>query len=203
MKPRFLALVLLAAFAAFAGGVDAQPTGAPAQPRETKLERVKKRVRAVRAYALTEELGLDTQGAGKLFPILARYDDEFDRLLGARGLLNKALDGASDLDAKAVDKLIDQQLANQRAYWDLEEKRIAELRKILTPAQTARLLVVLPALERKIQNQLRTAVQGARKAQRDLDDDDVEPNEKPAPVSNPKATQAGRCDPFSSAHCGR
>jgi hypothetical protein len=60
----------------------------------------------------------------------------------------------------------------------VEERRLAELRKILTPAQTTRLLVVLPAFERKIQNQLRRAI--VRKTaprvgdpdDEDLDDED-------------------------------
>jgi len=198
MKSRFLALVLLAAFAGPAV-TSAQPH--PGKTKETKIERVKKRVRALRAYTLTEELGLDTYGAGTLFPVLARYDDEFDRLLAARGVLTKALDGAGDLkDAKAADKLIDQMLANQRTFWDLEEKRVAELRKILTPAQTARLLVVLPALERKIQNQLRHAAQGgknqnSRRIETDADYDDVEPNEKPAPMPNQAPARNPRANP--------
>ena len=47
---------------------------------------------------------------------------------------------------------------------ELEDKRLAELRKILTPAQTARLLIVLPELERKIQNQLRRAIANAQRS---------------------------------------
>ena len=204
MKSRLLALVLLAAFAGPAV-TSAQPhpgkTKETKETKETKIERVKKRVRALRAYTLTEELGLDTEGAGTLFPVLARYDDEFDRLLAARGALTKALDGAGDLkDAKAADKLIDQMLANQRTFWDLEEKRVAELRKILTPAQTARLLVVLPALERKIQNQLRHAAQGgknqnSRRIETDADYDDVEPNEKPAPMPKQAPARNPRANP--------
>ncbi|CAN5478678.1 hypothetical protein BH11MYX1_BH11MYX1_18280 [soil metagenome] len=225
MKSRFLAdavvavvaCLLVAAGAAGAGGASAQPGGHHGRAKEAKIERVKKRVRALRAYALTEELGLDTGGAGRLFPVLAKYDDEFDRLLAARGLLTKGLDGAGDFkDPKSIDKLIDQMLANQRAFWDLEEKRIAELRKILTPAQIARVLVVLPVLERKIQNQLRTAAQGkgagpdpsARRA--DADDDDVLPNERPAATKQaPKQVPADAtpkpkplCDPFGSARTG-
>ena len=212
MKARFLACVLLAGFAASAS---AQP-GGPGRAKETTVERVKKRVRALRAYTLTEELGLDTESAGKLFPVLAKFDDDFDHLLGSRGQLTKALDGAGDFkDPKAVDKLIDQMLANQRAVWELEEKRIAELRKVLTPAQTARLLVVLPTLERKIQRQLRNAAQGqsggphphARRNDPDVaPDEDVEPYEKPAiPKPVPKqATPKPKppCDPFASARAG-
>jgi hypothetical protein len=183
------------------------------QQRETKRDRVKKRIRALRAYTLTEELGLNETDAGKLFPVLAKFDDDFDRLLTERQQLQKQLDGASNLkDKKAIDKLIDQALANQRATWDVEDKRITEIRKILTPAQVARMLIVLPALERRIQNQLRNAVGkmkngGAKRPPMDDDDDvddDVEPNEKPHPPKRP-AQKAGNpaatpCDPFNSTH---
>ena len=182
--------------------------------RETKRDRVKKRIRALRAYTLTEELGLNEQDAGRLFPLLAKYDDDFDRLLLERQQLQQQLDAAGDLkDKGAINKVIDQSIANQRATWDVEDKRLAEIRKILTPAQVARMLIVLPALERRIQNQLRNAVkgkpgQGANKKQPELEDDDfdddVEPNEKPQKKppgpKNPGATPNPRCDPFSSRH---
>jgi len=191
------------------------PLGPPANQKETKQERVKKRVRMMRAMALTEELGLDSEGAGKLFPLLSKYDDEFDRLLVERARLVHQLDAAGDgkQPGKQIDKVIDDSLANQRKFWDLEEKRIAELRKILTPAQVARVLVVLPVLERKIQNQLRNAVRpgAARKAGKNVpldgeDDDDIEPGEqplpkRPAPRNNPTPTRRAQpCDPFSSLH---
>lgn len=134
----------------------AQP--APDRAAERR-EKIKQRIRALRAYALTSELALDEQTAAKLFPLLQKFDGEFDKLLSARLALQRRLERAAELDPKAIDKLIDEAVANQRALWDTEDKRLAELRKILTPAQTARVLVVLPALERKIQHQLRRAVQ--------------------------------------------
>ena len=192
-------IVLLASTAAFAQAPGQtpprQPAGvapAPGPAKETKQERVKKRVRMMRAMALTEELGLDSAGAGRLFPLLEKYDADFDRLLVERSQLMHALDAADSKPPKQVDKLIDDSLANQRKFWDLEDRRIADLRKVLTPAQVARVLVVLPVLERKIQNQLRNAVRpgggpGARKGggkniqMTEPDDDDIEPNERPAP----------------------
>jgi hypothetical protein len=166
---------------------------APPPQKETKRDRVKKRIRAMRAYALTTELGLESEDAGRLFPLLQKFDDEFDRLLATRSNLQRKLDDTGGMNAKAIDKLIDQSLANQRDFWNLEEKRIAELRKILTPAQVARLLVVLPALERRITNQLRQAAKpavGGRKNDASDDDDDVEPNERPKPPrGNPTPTR--------------
>lgn len=168
------ALAIALALATAAPVVHAQP--APAAS-ENRREKIKKKIRALRAYTLTEELTLDELTAGKLFPVLAKYDDVFDKLLQGRAELERRLKDADSIkDPRAIDKLVDEAVANQRAFWDAEDKRLAELRKILTPAQTARLLVVLPALERKIQNQLLRAIRGGKKAAHDDDvDDDDEP----------------------------
>jgi hypothetical protein len=199
-----------------------------AQPAPDKAaqrrEKIKERIRALRAYTLTTELQLDEQTAGKLFPVLAKFDGEFDKLLQQRIDIQRRLYAAGSIkDAKVVDKLIDEALANQRALWDTEDKRLAELRKVLTPAQTARVLIVLPAMERKIQNQLRRAVQRQqRKAatQRpgeqpvdpyaDDDEDAVDPIAEPPlqktrkQQKQQKAAGAKPCNPFTDpAGCPR
>jgi Spy/CpxP family protein refolding chaperone len=188
------------------GVAAAQPAPGPAPrvgPQTDRREEVKKKIRAMRAYTLTEELALDEKTAAKLFPVLARWDDVTDKLLQQRVDIMRrvaAAGGAAGADPKVLDKLIDEAVANQKGFWDLEEKRLAELRKILTPAQTAKLIVVLPAFERKIQNQLRRAMRrgaaaGARGMDRpvdrsmrpggtlDDDDDDFDDDdfEEPAP----------------------
>ena len=176
-----------------------------AQPAEGRVaerrEKIKQRIRALRAYTLTEQLALDEPTAGRLFPLLARFDDEFDKLLQARADLMRRLQGAGDLkDPRAVDKLIDEAVTNQRALWDTEDKRLAQLRKILTPAQVARVVIVLPAMERKIQNQLRKVVQRARPDARPVDpydDDEADlPPRKTPPVRRVPANKP--CDPFTS-----
>ncbi len=129
-------------------------------------EAVKKRIRALRASTLIDELQLDEATAGKLFPIFGHYDDETEKLLKTRQDIQRRLATAGDLeDDRAIDKLIDEATANQRAFWDLETARLNDLRKVLTPAQAARLVVVLPALEREIQNQLRRALNQAKRRQ--------------------------------------
>lgn len=164
-------IVFLALF--IATPVVAQPAGSPVDRRE----KIKKKIRALRAYTLTEALVLDEQTAGKLFPLLAKYDAEFDKLLVARIDLQNQLASVDQMrDVKQVDKLIDDALANQRALWDTEAKRLAELRKILTPTQVARVMVVLPAVERKIQNQLRRAA--GKAAQEEGGDEDVRPKKR-------------------------
>lgn len=220
--------LVVAVVLVIASPVSAQAPGqtAPAAAKEDRREKIKKRIRALRAYTLTEELSLDEQTAGKLFPMLAKYDDEFDKLLVARVDLEKRLqDASTQTDGKAVDKLIDEATANQKALWDTEVKRLAELRKILTPQQVARTLVVLPKMERQIQNQLRKAAMAKQKAQQqgsaDDDDDMVDPFAGPRgkkagkkgkqadtggelsgnPFDKPAARKKDPpCDPFSSFH---
>jgi len=161
---------------------DRRPGPGPgsAQAATDRREAIKKKIRVLRAATLTDELNLDEKALGKLLPVLSRWDDVTEDLLKKRVDIHRRLtapDAAKD--PKALDRVIDEAVANQKAFWDLEDKRLAELRKILTPAQTARLLIVLPEFERKIQNQLRRAIAnrpGARGA--DIDDD-VEPDEMP------------------------
>src|SRR5688572_1109895 len=121
------ALIMLVLFATVA---HAQPPGqtpprGPAQraPAQDKREAVKKKIRAMRAFTLTDELGLDEKAASKLFPILSRWDDVTDKLLQQRVDIQRRLTSATD--PKALDKVIDEAVANQKAFWDLEDKRLA------------------------------------------------------------------------------
>lgn len=195
--------------AVLAGPGWAQPrraplAGAPAAGAVERREQIKKRIRAMRAYTLTEELRLDEPTAGRLFPLLARYDDEVDRLLEKRVELQRRLRHADTArDPRATDRLIDEAIANQRALWDLEDRKLADLRKLLTPAQTAKLLVVLPALERKIENQLRRAIAQRRGAAAapsgpaEAEDDDPEPDE--TRPQRPRLRREGTLAPRNNA----
>ena len=182
-----------------------------ADSRERR-EQIKKKIRALRAYTLTEELALDEQTAARLFPLLARYDDDFDRLLEQRVEVQRRLRRAANQDPRVVDGAIDAAIANQRGFSDLQDKRVQALRKILTPAQTARLLVVLPAIERRIENQLRKAIVGRRPGNGPGsaidDDDDQEPDELAPPPprqrrrEGPLAPRGGRSNaPGNTAPC--
>ena len=214
-----LLVILTLALALAAPRASAQPGPGPAPaPAVDRREAIKKKIRAMRAYTLTEELQLDEKTAGKLFPVLAKWDDVTDKLLVQRVDLTRQLRQSDQLrDPKAIERLIDDAVANQKAFWDLEDKRLVELRRILTPVQTARLLIVLPEFERKIQNQLRRAIQKKPRAARrpqldDDDDDDIEPGEapgrggamRPGPAKQAVPPPKAKCDPFDSRYgCSR
>lgn len=184
---RSLACLVLLGLASPAVAQPRREPGARLAPPGTpeRREQVKAKIRALRAYTLTEQLALDEQTSSKLFPALARFDDETDRLLQKRVELQRKLRHADAMrDPRAIDRLIDDAIANQRGFWDLEDRRITELRKILTPAQAAKLLVVLPALERRIQRQLRKAIDkrpGGAAQRRDPDDDDDTEDDEVSP----------------------
>jgi hypothetical protein len=209
---RVLLVMLLVAIATTAV---AQP--APPAAGVNRREKIKQRIRALRAYTLTEQLDLDEPTAAKLFPALAKYDDEFDKLLQERADVQRRLQQAGSLtDTKEIDKLVDDAIANQRALWDAEDRRIKQLRTILTPAQTARVLVVLPEMERKVMTQLRRVAQKADKVPArpqppatsgELTDNPfarspegtIDPFATDRPPGKRPAKKAP-CDPFSSKH---
>lgn len=132
----------------------AQVEGKTADPAERKKAKLKKRLRTMRAVFLIDELELDEETAAKLMPILNQYDDEFAKLAREALDLRARLDTAADAD---LDDLIDDLVDNQRARWTLDEKRFKEVRKVLTRKQAARILIVLPEIDRRL-------LEGARKA---------------------------------------
>lgn len=136
-----------------------QPQAQPAAGVDRRAE-VKRKIRAFRAYRLTEELALDEATAARVFPLLGKYDQQVEQLTIESVELLKALRPLTPTtnDAKLADDLIRRTLANRRAFLELEEKRIAELRKVLSAEQTARLLVVLPQIERQIKQQIRRSM---------------------------------------------
>jgi hypothetical protein len=151
---------LIAITLAMALGVGlATPAEVEAQPRpgaKDKREKAKQRIRIMRALILSEELQLDEATAGKLAPILNRFDDEIAKLLQERAALRAELRDAEGAgDDRRMDKAIDKLVANQDARWDTERRRFVDLRKLLSPRQTARLLDVLPEIDRRIMKGLR------------------------------------------------
>src|SRR5215216_97423 len=71
-------------------GPDAQPTA-----RADRNDKVKKRLRRMRAIVLVEELELDEATAAKLMPILNRYDDQFAKIAREQQALRKQADDAA------------------------------------------------------------------------------------------------------------
>jgi hypothetical protein len=147
-----IAAITLGCFAATSHAQPTKPT-APVNDGASKRERVKEKVRAMRAYFLTEELQLDSATAGKFFPVLEKYDQQFDALRLNRAALRLKVESLSD--SKEIDTAIDAVLANQKALWDLETSRIAALRTVLSSKQMARMVFTLPTMENQIARRMK------------------------------------------------
>ena len=166
------AAVALAALLATPAGAAADRDGPRVADRQQARERARQKIRAVRLTVLSRELGLDEATAQRLAPVLARHDDELERLGVERRTLRRQLrQAAAGADDRVLDGLVDRLVANQRARWDREQARFAEVRRVLTPRQAARLLEVLPQIDRRILQGVRRAV-GDRDS---LDDGDGAP----------------------------
>ena len=128
------------------------PAGGDKRSPEQLRKEVLERMRALRAWRIVEELKLDEGTSARLFPILARYDEQELALAAERrdiAIELRALLAAPRPDDTKLTAAINRMLANRAKKHTLRDERINELRKVLTPVQQARLVLLLPQLERE------------------------------------------------------
>lgn len=159
----FLALVLAA------GTADAQRrpgaaarAGAGAGAGPADKDALKKRIRAMRVWYLTEELELDDATAARLFPVLGKYDDQLEALQVEGARLRRALRQALSRRGKQADAagLVDALLAHYDKVYQLQRDRFVAARKVLSPAQAGRLLLVLPRVDSAVRRQIGRVMRG-------------------------------------------
>jgi len=156
-----------------------------------KRAKVRQRIRTLRAWRLTEALDLDEQTAARLFPILSRFDGQFEGAMQKASRLRESaqaeLERKSPNQAK-LDAIVDQMVEQQRALWKLQEARFQAVRKVLTPAQSAKILIILPEIDRTLHRQIRRAMRTKAGA----------PIDPFAGTSDPPPTGSKLHDPFTS-----
>jgi Spy/CpxP family protein refolding chaperone len=139
----------------------AAPGGRPGPGAGAKREKIRERIQQLRNDELKKQLGLADTTAGTLFAVVNKYDDLIFPLKAeigqARRELKQMLDAGKVDDARA-NKLIDTMVADRAKIEQYERARFDEARKILTPAQSAKLVVYLPDIERAIEREIRKAV---------------------------------------------
>jgi hypothetical protein len=135
--------------------------------RERLRGEVLDQMRAVRMWKVTQELKLDQATAAKLFPVLAKFDDESKAVAKERHEVARAVaqeaHAESPNDAR-LRSLIDRLQANQTHRRALEDERFKALRQALTPLQQAKLLLLLPRLEDDFRHRVREAIEAQRKS---------------------------------------
>jgi hypothetical protein len=119
------------------------------------------RMRALRAWRVISEVRLDEATAARVLPIFTHYDDRDlalvaqrrDTACELRSLL--AVPRPADTHiARALDRLA----ANQQRRHALHDERLNELRGVLPPVQQARLVLLLPRIERDFVHWARKAI---------------------------------------------
>jgi hypothetical protein len=148
-----------------------RPAGQPGQPGERKAEKehlreqIIDKLRAERAWKLTEALQLDEPTAAKLFPLLAKFDDQ-ERAIGKeRGPIVRDLRDALDAphaDANRINGLVERLMSIRTRRQALEAEKLAAVRKVLTPAQMGKLMLLAPRIDEGFRERIREAVQSSR-----------------------------------------
>jgi Spy/CpxP family protein refolding chaperone len=148
---------LILGAAARAQPLPPQPAPPPIPDDHRSAEQLRKevleRMRALRAWRIVDGLKLDEAASGRLFPILARYDDREMAITAERRDIMHDLAGmteAAQPDDARITILINRLLASRAKERALEDDRIRDLRKVLTPVQQAKLVLLLPRLEREL-----------------------------------------------------
>jgi Spy/CpxP family protein refolding chaperone len=113
-------------------------------PPEGDVGRVRKKVEALRAWRLTEELDLDEETSARLFPAIREADEqrlalEKDNRKLVRAL-NQELQKEAPDDGK-VNSIIDKMVENRREQAKSEERHIRKVRQILSPEMTGKYLM--------------------------------------------------------------
>jgi hypothetical protein len=157
---RFLGLALALWALVVAPGGPAQTLSAlRAQERPDQAEKdARARVRTMRAWILVDELKLDEATSGRVFAIFARYDQREVALVAERRAIVDRLRAEVDAprpDEARLARTLDQLLANRSRRCALGDERFNELRKLLSPIQQAKLLLLLPRLERDLARSIR------------------------------------------------
>ena len=90
----------------------------------------------------------------------------------ARRELRQLLSTGEKVDDAKVNKIIDRLLDNRAKLAQLDQARLKEARKVLTAVQAAKLVVVLPQVEREVEKKIRKALRQGGKAGAADDDDE-------------------------------
>ena len=164
------AIAVAATVTATAPALAADPATTPipgdGRTAEQLRHEVIERMRALRAWKIVDELKLDQATSARLFPILSKYDDREMALMKERHDIMRELrtetEAASPNNAK-LSAAIDRLVALRAKQHALQDEKIRDLRKALTPAQQAKLVLLLPRIERGFLHRIREVSEEQRR----------------------------------------
>jgi Spy/CpxP family protein refolding chaperone len=125
--------------------------------RAARREALRAKVQEARSSRIIEALGLDAATGARLGTVLARHEATMQpiraQLRVLRGEL-AALVQSGKASAAEVNPRLDKLEALQRERQAADGRLIAEARGVLTPEQAARLVLVLPRIDRALMRQV-------------------------------------------------
>lgn len=140
--------------------------GSEPEPRSARRERVRQRIRAMRAWYLTEELDLDDATATRLFPVLSKYDGKLaevhQRGVELRRALRRAMSGRRP-DQTSIDRLMDDLLTHYDNLYRVQRDRLVAVRRVMSPSQSARLVLILPRLDDAVRREIERTTKKRRR----------------------------------------
>lgn len=167
MLRAFVRSALVAAVVSIAGGAVAQPADRGAREHGDRKERLRgelfDQVRAMRVWMLTDELRLDEAQVAKLFPLLASFDEREQQLARERGELSRALRAETESPnprPPELARLVDALLANRDKRNAFDRERLTALRRVLSPVQQGKLVLLWPRIEEMARHRIRSAIRG-------------------------------------------
>jgi Spy/CpxP family protein refolding chaperone len=139
------------------------PGTATAQPDGQKRAQVRQQITEFAMKQITAELGLDAPTAQRFRDVAARYEPQIAGLHREVGMAMKELKtqlAAPQPDDARLSQLADTIVNDRSKVQALEAQRTADNRRVLTPTQFAKLIVVWPQINRQIKLEMYKAMHG-------------------------------------------
>ena len=146
---------------------------------ERDLSRVRKKVEALRAWQLTEELNLDEETSSQLFPAMRQADQERWELEASNRELVREMSRLlenNETDPQRIDRVLDELQENRRVLAEVEERHLNRVRQILSPADTARYLMFQIKFQKEIRQKAAQALRDRRRTGDDMGPGSREPD---------------------------
>lgn len=132
-------------------------------PSEKEIGRVRKKVEAMRAWRLIEELDLDEETTARLFPAMRRSDRQRQEIEADNRRIIRVINAElnrPDPDRKVIDRSLNELVRNRQNTFRNEEEHLQDVRKILSPEDTARYLLFQVRFQREIRERIMRSGRG-------------------------------------------
>jgi Spy/CpxP family protein refolding chaperone len=148
-----------------AGALGLSSVAAQAQPDGQKRALARQRITEFAMGKIQQELALDAATLQRFRAVADKYEPQIMGLHREMGMAVKEIHAqlaASPPDEARLGQLADTVVNDRTKVQALEAQRTAENRRVLTPAQFAKLIVVWPQINRQVKIEMYKAMHGGQ-----------------------------------------